>query len=84
MDVKRAKQIIEETKVDYLLGDRILSGLNIINKYNRVGEIISGAEHDLVYSVSFESTVERMSESDVTYLAVRGWFEKLGGWAHHV
>lgn len=74
MDIEKFEKIFDETNSDLLNidGDNAYLGLQIIAKYTK--NIISCAEHDIIFSESVEKIIEYgITEEDVIQLRKLNW-----------
>jgi len=83
MDIDKAKEIIGNTETDFTFKNRVLVGMMILSDYAEAGPEDPRFEHDQMWYVDFEETVEKMSESTVEMMAKLGWFEDEEAWSHY-
>ena len=68
-----------------LVGDDILHGLKILEKYIPNKTLIGGADHDIIYSIDVEDIVGAgITESDAIMLGRYGWHISDDYLAHYV
>ncbi len=70
MTRERLTEIFEETESNWE-GDNAFQGLQILSKY--ATNLITGAEHDIIYSVDIDEIVEDLTEEDAIALAKLNW-----------
>jgi len=70
MTRERLTEIFEETDNKWE-GDNAFQGLQILSKYTT--KLISGADHNIIYSVDIDEIVEDMTEEDAIALAELNW-----------
>lgn len=70
------REIFENTKSELskIEGDNALLGLILLSKYKTNKDVISGADHDIIYSFSLSEVIELgITDEDLTELARMNW-----------
>jgi len=63
-----------ESELHKIEGDNALLGLILLLKYQTKKDVISGADHDIIYSFSLSEVIELgVSDEDLTELARMNW-----------
>lgn len=61
-----------ESELQKIDGDNAFMGLQILSKYTK--NLIQGAEHDIIYSISIEDAIElNITDEDLIQLAKLNW-----------
>ena len=65
--------IFEETESDWN-GDNAFQGLTIISKYIKDKDVLSAAEHDIIYSADLDDLIEAgITQDDAIALSKLNW-----------
>ncbi len=73
MTEERLEQIFEEVNSKWE-GDNAFEGLCIIRKYIKEDDVLCGADHDVIYSVTVpEILAAGLTEDDAQKLAMLNW-----------
>lgn len=84
MDIEKAREILEMSNYHDISGDKhtLIDGVAILAKYNdKKDKFDFHSEHDQLWFMDFESTVEKMSEEDVIKLEELNRFEDENSWS---
>ena len=83
MTLIEARQVIENSQLDYDCYDEIYEGLTILKKYHKDTEFDYSFAHDQIWCcINFADSVVLMSDEDITLMGSMGWIESEDYWSH--
>lgn len=71
MNEQEIRNIISNKVADWT-GDNAMQGLQILSKYAD-GSVITGASHDVIYSISIDDLVDNITQEDMEALGRLNW-----------